>query len=241
MKNKKISVILAIVVALIAIAIVVIFVIYRKNNNKKITNKPGFFIEKDESSKPAKIDFKDIGEADIGDKVSLGEYEGEEIAWNVLDKDSKSLMLISTYFVAQMPYHNEVKDITWEKSDIRKWLNDDFYNEAFSDEDKKLIQETKVVNKKNSSFDTKGGNDTKDNVYLLSLDEAFDYYMENGERITTLKDGTIVWWWLRSPGFEAIDAANIGDYGIINKAGHKVFDESSKKGGIRPVIHVKLK
>ena len=32
-----------------------------------------------------------------------------------------------------------------------------------------------------------------------------------------------------------------GDYGIVNKARHKVFDDYVVNGGLRPVIHITVK
>lgn len=43
------------------------------------------------------------------------------------------------------------------------------------------------------------------------------------------------------PGFEQNNAANVGDYGSINKAGHKVYDDDVVNGGVRPVIHISVK
>ena len=47
--------------------------------------------------------------------------------------------------------------------------------------------------------------------------------------------------WTKRTGtwFEEHDAANIGDYGTVNKAGHKVFDTDAGKGGVSPVICIK--
>ncbi|MCR5203170.1 MAG: hypothetical protein K6D02_08820 [Lachnospiraceae bacterium] len=59
--------------------------------------------------------------------------------------------------------------------------------------------------------------------------------------MASTKDGVLTWWWLRSPGVKPTTAANIGDYGVINYAGHKVLEKKTGKGGIRPVITVKAK
>lgn len=42
-------------------------------------------------------------------------------------------------------------------------------------------------------------------------------------------------------GFEENNAAKVGDYGIVNKARHKVFDDYVVNGGLRPVIHITVK
>ena len=65
----------------------------------------------------------------------------------------------------------------------------------------------------------------------MSIREAETYFKESSERSVSLTDGTGVWWWLRSPGFEGNNAAKVGDYGIVNKARHKVFDDYVVNGG----------
>ncbi|MBR5562593.1 MAG: hypothetical protein IKW12_05510 [Clostridia bacterium] len=54
----------------------------------------------------------------------------------------------------------------YEKSSIRKWLNNDFYNTAFSDEQKNAIVKTKLDNTaSDSKYDS---NATTDKIYLLT-------------------------------------------------------------------------
>lgn len=57
--------------------------------------------------------------------------------------------------------------VTWEKSDLRKWLNEDFYNTAFSEEEKKSIVTT-VVSTPSTGDYTNSCPDTEDRVFVLS-------------------------------------------------------------------------
>ena len=97
------------------------------------------------------------------------------------------------------------------------------------------------VSEDNDAFDIKGGKNTNDYVSLMSIREAETYFKESSERSASLTDGTGVWWWLRSPGFEGNNAAKVGDYGIVNTARHKVFDDYVVNGGLRPIIHITVK
>lgn len=232
MKGKKRIIILSLVVIL---AVGTGILIYEKSNTttEESSEEGGHFIEVQEEE----IEYTDIAKAKAGDKVRLGDFEGE-MAWDVLDEKDGKLMLVSMNCIAQRAYHNKKTTVTWERSEMRKWLNETFYEQGFSKDEKAIIQKTQVANSDNDTFGTKGGKDTSDYVYLLSIDEAEKYYLETSQRMATLRDGTLVWWWLRSPGFEAHDAANIGDYGTVNKAGHKVFDTDVVKGGVRPVIWI---
>ena len=66
--------------------------------------------------------------------------------------------------------------VTWENSTIRAWLNGDFFNTAFSDAEKAMIEKTHVFADGNPLYTTVDqGAETDDFVYLLSAAE-FDYY-----------------------------------------------------------------
>lgn len=235
MKKKKGILIIGLI---IIFAIITGVFLYQRmfTASQEDTVEKGQFIEIPNSNEEVKI--TDITRASVGDNVILGDYE-EEITWNVLDERKDSLLLISTNCIAQRAYHNEDTAVTWEESEIRKWLNETFYDKAFSEDDKAILLKTKVSNQDNEEFDTKAGKDTNDYVFLLSLAEADQYFSETSERAASLADGTGVWWWLRSPGFQENDAANVGDYGSINKAGHKVYDKYVVNGGVRPVIWIR--
>lgn len=44
-----------------------------------------------------------------------------------------------------------MKEITWEASDLREWLNTNFYAKFFTEQEKTLISENLLKNKNNSS------------------------------------------------------------------------------------------
>jgi len=87
--------------------------------------------------------------------VKLGVYE-----WRVLEvKDGKAL-LITENIIELRKYHSTNTSITWETCDLRKYLNGEFYNNTFSEEEKKQIAEITVKNDDNPKRGTPGGNDT---------------------------------------------------------------------------------
>ncbi|MBR4342758.1 MAG: hypothetical protein IKP88_08635 [Lachnospiraceae bacterium] len=115
-----------------------------------------------------------------GDLLLFGTYEqdnnlkngAEPIEWIVLDVDeNKGKALLFSKYVLDCRLFNEVEEscnVTWEYCTLRKWLNKDFYNIAFTDKEKESIALTKNKNPKTSGF-TIDGNDTKDRVFLLTL------------------------------------------------------------------------
>ena len=90
---------------------------------------------------------------------------------------SEARLILSKYIIDVRPivYKSEEKNTTWEKSNIRGWLNDKFYNSAFTEEEKSKIKETLLVNEDNDDYMTLGGKDTTDKIFLLSIDEARKY------------------------------------------------------------------
>ena len=208
---------------------------------------------------------------DVGDYITFGSYEQdnntangpESIRWKVLAKENGKLFLVSEYGLDAKPYNEEYEDVvTWETCTLRSWLNNDFYNTAFSSSEKTKIQTTKVVNADNPGYGTEGGNDTEDKVFLLSLDETRQYF----DIDTNIEDnvdgahyygagydiackpteyaqaqGAVVkgkekyaWWWLRSPGGQPYNAANVSS-DLIRSIGSMV---DIKQGSVRPAIWI---
>ena len=123
----------------------------------------------------------------IGDIIEFGGY-----SWVVLDVRDEALLIITERVIKFMPYHNHYENwdenITWKKSDIRKWLNDDFYN-SINESERTRIIETHVINDKSpwsfgrwdgESHGIRGGNDTTDKIFLLSINEVVQYFGDSG-------------------------------------------------------------
>lgn len=163
-----------------------------------------------------------IAGADVGDIVTFGKY-----TWYVIDKADDGCTLLSEKYITERAYYTEWEFITWEKCTLRTWLNNDFYNE-FSDEEKALIEKTHNSNPDNSEYNTDGGSDTDDYIYLLSLDEA-----ENVSK-DIRADGS--WWWLRSPGMYQDYVAGVLSDGSLHTDGRSVLSAH----GVRPALNLKF-
>ena len=207
-----------------------------------------------------------LNDAQVGQLVSFGRYEQdadtangpEEILWLVKDRDVDGLTLMSLYCLDVVPYHHEVIDVTWETSDVRAFLNGEFYEKAFSIDEKNLIADSTVINHDNILHGTPGGNDTVDKVYLMSLEEAMEFYgvvepvewfydhiyaqateytIQKGVWLE-IPDSNRCWWWLRSPGGNPQNAGEIGSKGYLSFNGGLV---TTTERAIRPLIQVKVK
>ena len=196
--------------------------------------------------------------AQVGDIITFGNYEQdnktangkEEIEWKVLEKDQNGkMLLISRYALDCRHYHSKNEKVTWETSDIRSWLNNDFYNTAFTKSQRAKIKTTTLENRDNADYNTDGGNDTKDKVFLLSFDEAKTYLPSTIERVciatkyaesqgSQLESLTrSCRWWLRSPGSTLYTASFVKVDGFILQLGTPVAVE---KRSIRPAMWIDL-
>ena len=185
------------------------------------------------------------------DGVEIIEFGG--IEWRVLDRQEDGILVISEYILERRAYHAQQESVTWADSSIRRYLNGEFLN-RFTPEERRRIIETKVINDDNPWFDTNGGQDTTDYVFLLSLDEVLRYFGDSGQlgnqnhpdnlswgvrdryndnRITHMPDGTASWWWLRSPGKYSVGAAGVTDDGDLGVTGLIVV---AFFGGLRPAL-----
>ena len=174
--------------------------------------------------------------AEEGDIVSFGNYNGST-EWIVLEKEDNKFLIISKYAIEKREYNTEREEVTWETCSLRKWLNNDYLSSAFSSDEKALIAATSVVNADNSGYGTDGGNDTTDQVFLLSIDEVDKYFSSDSERQATLIDGTSVKWWLRSHGYFSEFAAIVYSYGSVGEYGLNVYDENV---AVRPALWIDI-
>ena len=188
---------------------------------------------------------------ETGDIIEFGGYN-----WIVLDVQGDRALIITEEIIGQRAYHiRDTWDIlTWESSDIRRYLNDDFYN-RFTEQERRRIAETKVINDNyNPWFGEHGGNDTVDKIFLLSLDELVSYFGDSGQlanknhpdnewwgfhdqysddRIAYNASCVLRGWWLRSPGVNEDHITNIRDDGGVCVDGlHAGFTS----GGVRPAL-----
>jgi len=176
--------------------------------------------------------------------------------WLVLDVDKQNnrVLLITKDIIDQQPYNERGKSTTWAECSLRKFLNNQF-KENCSTEDWNRIHATEAKNPDNPWFGTKGGNDTEDKVFLLSLEETRQYLGldetkllnrpkdawwisdENNKRRVAKFNNSGSWWWLRSPGGTQGGAAGVGDEGRVGLFGYSVSREA---GGVRPALWLNL-
>ena len=181
----------------------------------------------------------------VGETTEFGNYpqdkDGTEkpIEWIVMKNEGNQVLLLSKYVLDVKPYNEEWEAVTWQTSDIRQWLNNEFYTTAFNKTEKAKIQTSLIKNEYN---------DTEDKVFLLSEKEAKTLFSNDDERIAKAtgyaeKSGVYVneeksvLWWLRSPGDDSDYAAEVNYVGWVSRHGSYV---DGNNDGVRPALHLNL-
>lgn len=209
-----------------------------------------------------KYKIKKIKEANVGDIIYYGSYEQdnnisngkENIEWRVLAKENNRILVISDKALDCKPFNETKENVTWRTCTLRKWLNDDFFNSAFSNAEKKRIPTVTVLADKNPEFSINSGKATKDKVFLLSIKEVNKYFNSKISRQcmptnfavaqggyisnTYSADVKATCWWLRSPGgYGLVCAAYVDNIGDIRAYGASV---ESDNGTVRPAMWINL-
>ena len=153
--------------------------------------------------------FRSKHNANVSKYIKFGSYpqtasgDIRPIEWQILTKRGNKTLLLSRYGLETKRFdeHSFNHRSDWENSEIRQWLNTDFYNQAFTTQEKKYIE----------PFEG-------DNVFLLSFREANTYFrcdMEKQCKATeyAVKNGAYVdkgdprlkgncLWWSRTPNLD---------------------------------------
>ena len=213
-------------------------------------------------------------------------FKYEPISWTILSENTTdgTALILCDMTIDSQAYQNECEyDSNSRKcyntlsgvpsgtyannyahSTIRKWLNETFYNTAFSELQKQIILTTTVDNSVAStgySSNSYACENTADKIFLLSAQEVTntaygfasstsnydtarrkkttDYAQAQGALTSTSTDyaGYAVWWWLRSPD----DGESSAAHGVISDGrvgiGCMVYDAA---GGVVPALQIKL-
>lgn len=242
-KKSRKKTIIAVCVAVCVVVCIVALVVLRLVDPQPSSH--GFPVTGAPTQDSVTLDFSD---AQVGDIVQFGTYEqdnnttngNEVIDWVVLDRQDGKLLVISKNVLDYTQYKkgDYCGEATWETSSLRKWLNNNFLELAFSSNEQAMIQTTN------------GSSSETDKLFVLSVEEANTYFSSSFERSCVpsyyvgslrkmLRNGTdydSCSWWLRSTGSNQYRAAYVAGDGQISELGC----ENNQYAGVRPVLWISI-
>lgn len=169
----------------------------------------------------------------------------EPIQWRYLSRDGDNVQFVSEKVLDDHVWNttdhgDEASLNNYKFSDIRKWLNSDFLEQAFY-YDPSLIQTVNVDNSAESTGDSSNSacEDTQDKVYLLSYKDVNNKeygFPDDASRIAYDADGNAHDYWLRSPSSYVNYARYVNSNGYVVGCNYYVDDSN----GVRPALTRKL-
>ena len=193
-------------------------------------------------------------ELQIGQKVFFGSFyqyqkvdnKGEEhnqmepILWRIIAKEDQKLILLAEKGLIVKPFDSKDRTTDWPNSEIRAWLNIEFFNTAFSTEEIAVL----------TDHSSEG---VLDKIFLLNVSEL-DKYLPNYEhrkcvltqyaQVTShsSKNFNSCNWWLREPAnpnasYRSTKFKVIKYDGRLNEDGYYLAFEYN---AVRPAICVSL-
>lgn len=194
----------------------------------------------------------------VNDRFTYGVYpqetsEPEAVTWRVLAVKGNRALVISEKILDCQLYNDTYTNVMWTNCTLRKWLNSDFMDMAFTEDEQRRIITVTNSNPDNDRYpDSKGGEDTVDNIFCLSIPEANQYFSGDEDRKAAptpyaksrkcaVKDEIMSngeksgWWWLRTPGEDNGNASNVYNSGIVYRRGG---DVDNFRTGVRPAFWI---
>ena len=230
--SKKVAIVIAIIFALLLLLYFVFTSIIPTSNYNKavelINNKQyseAGKILKNWSSNKYRSDVKElidkygINFCEVGDVVYFGHSEtyganDNQIRWKVVDKKDGKVLLIMDNFRNErkqvvknwngilQPFDDYNENAVWSTCTLNKWLNNDFYNSVFSDEEKEMI------------IAGENGSGVNEKVFVLSSSEFSQYFpaSEMYGRYTSAFDDTFYSGWLRDGKYYCLKGSKTSTY-----------------------------
>ena len=125
-------------------------------------------------------------------------FNYDPIEWNIITESDGKATLLANLILDSQEYMTSTSETkyshnggtgyanNYELSNIRKWLNDNFYNTAFVSYKKLIIQTTTVENGPESMGKTEPNdytcNNTEDKVFFMSYEEITTHFTDSAAR-----------------------------------------------------------
>ena len=163
-------------------------------------------------------------------------FEYSPIQWQVMAVDKDRIYVLSSKILDNRQYHNLDSGVTWAGCALRTWLNNSFYNLAFSNSEKENIITTHLIN--NNYKGISGGTDTYDKVWLPSFDEysnkSCGIDKVSGTNYSSNQSFDV---WTRSPGIKQ-NYVSIVDQRFVGFPHRGDEMAANNRCGVRPALQL---
>ena len=189
--------------------------------------------------------------------VTMGKWKGVPLKWQVVQVEEQKALLVCKKVVDLRPFEKPSSESLWEyeiweKTDLRRWLNDTFFNKAFKTEEKFRIVQSEIVTKVYREGMCIKTEKTMDHVFILSAGELLRYVTGKGRSCRTLTSDEEYWeqsssysaftgnvgYWLRSRGDDFMSSYWPVDY--ADQFGELYYNEGNplELRGVRPAVWI---
>ena len=186
------------------------------------------------------------------------------IKWRILKQTGDKAVLLADRMPDTCPFNDSYTDTSWSDCFLRRWLNSEFLNRAFTASEIEAIEETEVRNAPNYYFGTDCGPDTNDRVFVLSESETFSSPLAVEYGFTNSDSGTdparrfrstlyakcrgawwspvekyhgVSFWFMRSIGYTKANVVYVGESGDTFNRGTVV---TCNDAAVLPAITIDL-
>lgn len=118
-----------------------------------------------------------------GKEIYFGSYNGNSVAWIILEQKDDNILLLAKEPVIQMPISNQIEKIDWKDSTLKEWLNHDFVTEFTEEQKAKIVNKNGVFLISQNDFKKYEDTDfsaTSDWWLSTKSDSGFMYVEKNG-------------------------------------------------------------
>ena len=184
-----------------------------------------------------------------GGSITFGRWEQdgdlsngpEPLTWHVLYAEGGAEYVLCDRAIEIRQFGGGLQN--WERSSLRSWLNGEFWQNAFSDDEKPYIVKREQLNLGNDFWVASDDRETSDLVFLPSQRELLRFLPDpESRRVRPTEyarssgglsaDAEFIPWWIRTNGVFIGQAMQVAADGSILEDG--VYGGDS--AGIRPVI-----
>lgn len=183
-------------------------------------------------------------------------FKIDAIEWDIIKTSGNNYTLLAKSSLDSRRMRDYSASNQYMYSELRTFLNNDFYNLAFTDKEKNLINTTTVINSNASLHDPNGNSygfsytqpNSDDKVFLLSIREANRTYSSYKQANKTdyalaINNSASNYWWTRSPisyGTTTSTTHRQRSFYFIYSNAYNYTYGNNNYFGVRPVIETAL-